>query len=216
MARLLGELGFRVNQRSHRCSCPLHCGKNPSAFGWRDDGLWFCFSCNRGGDKLSLIQQVRSCDFKDALRFLAALAGVDLDDSGKFREGLARARRERKQREIEQAGLRAIERRAFLAARSDVLRLERLRRNAGRRLSDLSELGPERFRGEEEVAWAALAFVADQMPRTVAAFTVIGFADQETRLRFAANPEQRAVMVNACLELGGVYDAKNHFVGMVL
>jgi hypothetical protein len=119
-------------------------------------------------------------------------------------------------REIGQATLRTIERRAFLAARDNVLGLERLRHNAGRRLSDLSELGSERFRGEEEAAWAALAFVADQMPRATATFTVIGFADQETRTRFASNPEQRAAIVNACLDMGAVYDAKNHFVGMVL
>src|SRR5208282_3796893 len=187
---------------------PLHSGKNPSAFSWRDDGRWYCFSCGHGGDKFALVQQTRSCSFKDALRFLAALAGVSLDDDPKFRADLARARRERKQREIEEARLKVAERCAFLKARNNVLGLERLRRNAARRLADLTELRPERFRAEEEAAWAALAFVADQMPQAAAAFTVIAFADSETRIRFTLRREQRAALVADCLEAGGVLNDK--------
>ena len=220
MPRLLGELGFRVNERSHRSSCPLHSGKNLSAFSWRDDGVWYCFSCGRGGDKFSLVQQARSCDFKDALRFLAALAGVNLDDgeSPKFRADLARARRERKQREFEEARLKAIERRAFLEARDDVLvELERLRRNAGRRLAVLLD-GPdhERFAGETEFVWEALKLVAEQMPRAASAFTVISFADQRSRTDFSLRSECRAALVDGCLEDGGACNDRQHFVGMVL
>ncbi len=216
MPRLLRELGFRVNERSHRCNCLLHGGKNAQAFSWREDGRWFCFSCCCGGDKFTLIEETRQCDFKTALAFLAALAGVSLTDDPKLRADLARARHERRQREFEQARLRAAERRTFLAVRNNVLGLEQLRRNASRRLTDLAGLGLEKFPGEEEAAWAALALVADQIPRAAAAFTVIGFADQETRFRFALNVEQRAAMVDTCLELGGVYTDKGHFLAVVL
>jgi hypothetical protein len=216
MPRLLKELGFAVNERSHRCPCILHAGRNPGSFSWTETGKWFCFTQCGGGDRISLVMAARHCDFKTALRFLAALAGVDLEDSAKFRDELARVRRDRKQREIEQANFKAAERRAFLEARNNVLDLERLRRNAARRLADLAELGVEKFCGEEQLAWEALAFVAGQMLQAAAAFTVIAFADSETRVRFALQPEQRAAFVADCLEAGGVLNDKRHFVGMAL
>jgi hypothetical protein len=216
MPRLLKELGFAVNERSHRCPCILHAGRNPGSFSWTETGKWFCFTQCGGGDRISLVMAARRCDFRTALKFLAALAGVDLDDGARFREELARASRDRKQREIEQARLKVVERRAFLAARDNVLDLERLRRNAARRLADLAELGPERFHGEEQFAWDALALVADQMLQAAAAFTVIGFADSATRVRFALHQEERGALVADCLEAGGVLNDKRHFVGMAL
>jgi hypothetical protein len=44
MPHLLAALGFAVNERTRRCACLLHGGRNPSAFSWRYDGRWCCFS----------------------------------------------------------------------------------------------------------------------------------------------------------------------------
>jgi hypothetical protein len=217
MPRLLDELGFAVNQRSRRCQCVLHTGKNPGSFSWTDDGKWFCFTQCGGGDRIALVMAARRCDFKSALQFLAALAGVNLNESAKFRDELARARRERKRREIEQARLRATERRAFLETRSNILRLERLRQNAGRRLAALlGGIDRERFSGEVDLAWAALAFVADHAPQAAAAYAVIAFSNLETRLQFASHPERRASLIDDCLDAGGVRDEKGHFVSLIL
>ncbi len=216
MPRLLSELGFKVDCRSRRSVCILHGGKTFGSFSWRPDGLWHCFVCGRGGDKISLVQEARHCDFKDSVRFLAALANVSFDDDPKIREELARRRRELRQNQVEQARLKAAERRAFLEARAEILSLEWLRRHAGRRLEALADWGFERFAAETELAWLALELVARQMPRAVAAFTVIAFSDAETRTRYATQPEQRATLVDDCVEFGGVRDSKGHFVGIAL
>jgi hypothetical protein len=218
MRALLRELGFAVNQRTHRCSCPLHAGKNPSAFSWRETGEWFCFSCGRGGDKLALVQEAKRCDFKDALKFLAALAGVNLEDTRNFRDELARTRREHKQREIERARLMAVEQQAFLEARDEVLELEVLRRNAGLRLAKIVDWGflQERFPGEEELAWAALELVANALPNAAARYTVAAFSDSESIAKFAMHPEERSALVSKCIEVGGVDDSRGHFVELVL
>ena len=215
MPTLLRTLGFVVNERSHRCRCLLHDGKNPQAFCWRDEGLWHCFSCGRGGDKLALVQEIKGCNFKAALQFMAVLAGVKLADSTNFREELARNRRELKRRQIEEASSKAIEKQALLAGRTNVLELEGLRRNAGSRLIELENWNREHFDHEEEFAWAALALVAEQMPRATAAYAVIAFANAESRTDYAQHAEKRESLVNECLEAGGVLNDKNHFVGIV-
>lgn len=217
MPRLLSELGFKVDTRTRRSICFLHGGKTFGAFSWRDDGLWCCHSCGRGGDKLDLVREVRHCDFKDALKFLATLAGVNLDGSRKFRDELARARRERKKREVEEARLKAIERSAFLESRDDVLELEALRRHAGRRLAALEwDFDGERFVGEREVGWWVLEIVAKEMPQAAAVYAVAAFSNSQTRARFATHPEERAALVDRCLEVGGIYDDRGKFRGLTL
>lgn len=81
MPRLLGALGFCVNERTRRGPCSIlthaHSGSNPSVFSWRDDGCWYCFSRSAGGDRIALVREVRQCSFREAIEFLAALAGVE-------------------------------------------------------------------------------------------------------------------------------------------
>jgi hypothetical protein len=218
MPRLLNELGFSVNERSRRCPCILHAGANPSSFSWNEAGEWYCFTQCGGGDRISLVMAARLCNFKVALQFLATLAGVSLDDSAKVSSQIAKERRERQDRETKEARLKAMEKSAFLESRSEVLELEFLRKNAGRRLARLIDewsFDEERFPGEKECAWAALQLVAQQIPRAAAAFTVISFADSEARMRFSEHPEQRAALIEVCLEIGGVH-SKGHLVEFVL
>src|ERR1700729_156521 len=76
MARLLETLGFRANTRTRRSKCVLHKGTNPSEFAWRHDGLWYCFSCGEGGDRIALVMAARKCSFREASAMLAQMAGV--------------------------------------------------------------------------------------------------------------------------------------------
>jgi CHC2-type zinc finger protein len=76
MPRLLETLGFLLRPKKRRCSCVLHNGENPSAFAWSEAGLWKCFSCGAGGDRISLVRAVKNCSFREAVAFLASLAGV--------------------------------------------------------------------------------------------------------------------------------------------
>ncbi len=216
MPQLLAELGFRVNERTHRCACILHNGRNPGAFSWKTDGRWFCFSCGVGGDKFALVQQVKKCDFKDALRFLAALAGVRPEDNRKFKAELDHARCERKSREAAQEKLKAIELQDFLRAQKNILGLEALYRNAGRRLRELNAGSAERFANEGEVAWMALALVAREMPAAAAAYVIAAFADTPTRLTFSMCPNVRLHLIHECLSLGGVFDDRRYFFEFTL
>lgn len=78
MSHLLERLRFRLNTRSRRCACILHEGSNAFAFSWTEEGLWKCFACGAGGDKITLVRVARKCSFREAIEFLGALAGVDL------------------------------------------------------------------------------------------------------------------------------------------
>jgi hypothetical protein len=216
MPRLLRELGFPVNERSRRSECVLHGGKNPTAFSWTEDGEWFCFTRCGGGDRISLVMAARRCDFKAAISFLAALAGVSTYETPESRAEIARARRERKRREIERANATAAERVEMLRARAEVLSLERLRRNASNRLTELTGWNFERFAGEAEMAWQALALVSSQMPRAAAAYTTIAFGHPDLKAAFVQHPEQRSAMIDAALQEGGTRNEKNHFIGFVV
>jgi len=80
MRRLLAALEIEANERTHRGPCRIlshgHSGANASVFSWRDNGCWYCFARSVGGDRIALVRAVRQCSFRDAMDFLAALAGV--------------------------------------------------------------------------------------------------------------------------------------------
>jgi len=47
--------------------CPFHNEDTPS-FVIYPDNSWWCFGCNKGGDSINFIQELRSCNFKEALQ----------------------------------------------------------------------------------------------------------------------------------------------------
>jgi DNA primase len=65
--------------RNFRGLCPFHTEKTPSFYVFPDRGTWRCFgSCGEGGDIFSFVQKRDNVDFRDAMRVLAAEAGVQL------------------------------------------------------------------------------------------------------------------------------------------
>ena len=58
--------------------CPFHGEKTPSFYAHRDKQFWHCFGCGEGGDLFTFYQKIERLDFPDALRELAARAGVQL------------------------------------------------------------------------------------------------------------------------------------------
>jgi DNA primase len=71
--------------------CPFHGEKTPSFTVTPGRDSWKCFGCGLGGDVFSFVMQRDSVPFPDALRTLAAKAGVEIDERTK-REDAHRAR----------------------------------------------------------------------------------------------------------------------------
>jgi hypothetical protein len=216
MSDLLTYLGFKVNERTRRGPCLLHGGNNPTSFSCTDDGRWHCHACGKGGDKLALIQAVRNCSFKEALQFLAGLAGVDATLTPELRRELEQRRRKRRRLERAAQKLLAIEQSVMLDFRDEIHRLEGVRRNAGRRLACLRRGGKERFAGECEAAWTALESVSLQMPHLVVGYYISALACQAERVRFALQPEQREEMIEDVLIKGLIKTGDNSFMEIIL
>ena len=69
VARLL-DLRPRKAGREYVCRCPLHKDRTPSLSINTEKGVWHCFSCGRGGDGIKLVEEVRKCEFAEAVRLL--------------------------------------------------------------------------------------------------------------------------------------------------
>ena len=72
--------------------CPFHGEKTPSFHVHPDRGFFKCFGCGAGGDAIAFVQRIENVPFADAVRTLAAKAGVDLEPEN---PRAARARNER-------------------------------------------------------------------------------------------------------------------------
>ena len=59
--------------------CPFHGEKTPSFHVHPDRGFFKCFGCGAGGDTIAFVQRIENVTFADALRTLAAKAGVQLE-----------------------------------------------------------------------------------------------------------------------------------------
>jgi DNA primase len=59
--------------------CPFHSEKTPSFHVHPDRGFFKCFGCGAGGDLITFVQKHEQVPFGDAIRMLAAKAGVELE-----------------------------------------------------------------------------------------------------------------------------------------
>ena len=79
--------------------CPFHHDRSPSMNVTPQMGIYKCFACGAGGDVLKFVQEYEKLDFIDALKTVAARAGVpipaeilfskDDEDKGKASQALA-------------------------------------------------------------------------------------------------------------------------------
>lgn len=70
-------LQYRSDRRGEQSiKCPIHEDRTPSASLNLDKGLWNCFSCNTGGDAISLIMTREVLTYEAALKIYQGITGT--------------------------------------------------------------------------------------------------------------------------------------------
>lgn len=62
--------------------CPFHNEKTPSFFIYPDNGSFYCFGCNKGGDVVTFIMNIENLDYIEAVKFLAQRSGIQMPEDG--------------------------------------------------------------------------------------------------------------------------------------
>jgi hypothetical protein len=179
MPEVLRALGFEVNERTRRSACILHDGSNRSAFSWTDAGLWRCHSCSAGGDRIALVRAVRNGTFREAVEYLAALAGVEFRPRRTSRHDIAQKRLRRERAE-----------RAAWRIADEIAQLRRYYTDGLHRAERLqTQIGSELLRTSAETAldcgWERLARLAPVCTFFFAAWNFIWGAKPDVLTHFA-------------------------------
>ncbi len=66
--------------RNSVCLCPFHSEKTPSCTVYHESNSFYCFGCGAGGDVITFIRKIENLDYVEAIRFLAARAGMTMPD----------------------------------------------------------------------------------------------------------------------------------------
>ncbi len=97
---IVGEqVGLRKAGTTYKGLCPFHGEKTPSFVVTPARDSWHCFGCGEGGDIFSFVMKRESLTFPEALKRLAARAGIEVDE----RTSREDARRARLREVLEQA-----------------------------------------------------------------------------------------------------------------
>ena len=97
---IVGEqVELRKAGTTYKGLCPFHGEKTPSFVVTPSRDSWHCFGCGEGGDIFSFVMRRESLSFPDALKRLAARAGIEVDE----RTSREDARKARLREVLEQA-----------------------------------------------------------------------------------------------------------------
>jgi DNA primase len=78
---LIGEqVALRQQGRRFVGLCPFHAEKTPSFSVNAQEGLYYCFGCRASGDAITFVRATEAVDFAEAVRRLAARAGITLHE----------------------------------------------------------------------------------------------------------------------------------------
>jgi putative DNA primase/helicase len=66
---------FGIDTRSNPCPCPFHASKGGKCLGYNGETA-HCFHCEGSWNIFSFVKDIKNCDFKEALEYLANLAGL--------------------------------------------------------------------------------------------------------------------------------------------
>jgi hypothetical protein len=193
--QLLRVLGVRV-RNPKRADCPLCKGNSTGTLAFTER-LWRCHRCNEGGDVFSLVRAVNCCDFPDALRYVAELAGIRVKDHLRvdFPRELAARKEQRVRLEHCAEKLAALERALLRERRNRIHDVERKVLKVSERLAALTRGEPERCRGEQESLWLTLQVAVTLLNTDIAVYTLLSFGTPEDRSRFVLHPELRKEII---------------------
>lgn len=90
IVEIIGEyVPLRKAGHNYKGLCPFHSEKTPSFIVFPDTQTWHCFgACATGGDLFTFIMRQERLEFVEALRLLAARAGVELAPLGERQQAL--------------------------------------------------------------------------------------------------------------------------------
>lgn len=86
-----GYVKLQKKGNSYFGLCPFHNEKSPSFSVSRDKQMYYCFGCGAGGNVFTFIMEYENYSFLEALKFLAARAGVELPEEEYSKEAKERA-----------------------------------------------------------------------------------------------------------------------------
>ncbi|MFO7918825.1 MAG: CHC2 zinc finger domain-containing protein, partial [Anaerolineae bacterium] len=80
IVEVIGEyVSLQKTGKNFKGLCPFHTEDTPSFVVFPETQSWHCFgACSTGGDLLTFIMRQENIEFPEALRFLAARAGIQL------------------------------------------------------------------------------------------------------------------------------------------
>lgn len=87
--------------------CPYHSEKTPSFSVSPEKNFYFCFGCQRGGDAIKLVMDLKSFSFIEAISSLAERSGIELEFEGRSPEEQRTAERHAARRRVAYKALAA-------------------------------------------------------------------------------------------------------------
>ncbi len=89
---------LRHRGRTHTGLCPFHSEKTPSFVVYPETQSFYCFGCGAGGDVITFIKKINNIDYVEAVKLLAARAGMPMpeedDKVGRLRSRVLAANKE--------------------------------------------------------------------------------------------------------------------------